>query len=323
MNELIENDLKKLSAVLESESRIGRFGREEWNRGLIAGGGKLLRPRLVISTARLCGYSGDVHIGFAAAVELLHNSSLFHDDIIDSATLRRGKPSLNSVLGNSFALLAGDYFIARSFSIAARLGPPEAAVELPDCLAALVQGQLLEMEQENNLGCTRDAYERVIDLKTASLIRTSMRVGAIVASASDELLNTLTRIAGIAGRLFQIGDDIFDYVADKDDTGKIRFQDVREGKMTLPGILFAERAGADELDFFKRCMGNKALTDSDGMIILDAMNRLNVFNDILAEYKSRHDEIKSMTILLPANEFTEDFNALIENLIGRLYSSFE
>lgn len=205
---------------------------------LLLAGGKRYRPLL----AQLASEFGPARDGrpieAGVAVELIHVGSLYHDDVIDEAMTRRGEPSGNAIWGDSLAIMAGDYLLARASEVAARHLGNESVLLLATTYAELVQGQTLELQLDGDLSHGPDDYYRVIGGKTASLIRTSARIGALASDTPREVVDALSTWAWELGVVFQITDDALDLVATDDFLGKPAGSDIREGKYTLP-LLYA------------------------------------------------------------------------------------
>lgn len=206
---------------------------------LLKAGGKRLRPLLALLAARLGPARDRRAVEAAAAVELIHVGSLYHDDVIDEADTRRGGPSVNANWNNTLAVLAGDFLISRASELASTNLDMESVRMLAMTYTELVEGQTLEFRLVGRLDHGIDSYRRVIDLKTASLIRTAVHVGARAADAPPEVVEALSRWAFELGRVFQIADDALDLVATTDLLGKPAGADLREGTFTLPVLLAA------------------------------------------------------------------------------------
>ncbi len=206
---------------------------------LLKAGGKRLRPLLALLAARFGPARDHRAVEAAAAVELIHVGSLYHDDVIDEADTRRGGPSVNTNWNNTLAVLAGDFLISRASELASTHLDMESVRMLAVTYTELVEGQTLEFRLAGRLDHDIADYQRVIDLKTASLIRTSVYVGARAAEAPEAVAETLSRWAFELGRVFQIADDALDLVATTDLLGKPAGADLREGTFTLPVLLAA------------------------------------------------------------------------------------
>lgn len=226
------------SRLLEATTADDQF-LTEIAQHLLAGG-KRYRPLLAQVAAELGGVDGTDPIEAGVAVELVHLGSLYHDDVIDEADSRRGRTSVNDNWTNTIAILAGDFLLARASEVAAPLGS-EAVALLAGTYALLCEGQVRELTLTDNLAHGPDTYFEVIEKKTASLIRTSVRLGAIAGGADRETIEAATRWGHEVGLVFQLADDVLDLVATEDFLGKPAGSDILEGTFTLP-VLYALRS---------------------------------------------------------------------------------
>lgn len=205
--------------------------------GYLKSKGKLIRPILVILTAKLFGHVNDNVISAAAAVEMLHNASLIHDDVVDESKKRRGNPTINSIWDNHIAVLVGDFFVSSALQQAIATGD----IRIVNTLAGL--GKLLSLGEIDQIYNARyhkldeKAYFEIISRKTASLFVSCIEMGAFAVDADPALTRRMCRFAELLGLCFQIRDDIFDYFSDEK-IGKPTGNDLREGKVTLP-LLYA------------------------------------------------------------------------------------
>jgi heptaprenyl diphosphate synthase len=201
---------------------------------LLLAGGKRFRPLLALLAAEF-GKGRDHRPAEAGvSVELIHVGSLYHDDVIDEADVRRGAASVNANWSNTVAILAGDFLMARASEVAATHLSQESVRLLAATYAELVEGQTRELQLDFDLDHGVAEYEQVIAGKTASLIRTSARLGALASDADDHVVEALSRWAWELGMVFQIADDALDLVADEETIGKPAGSDIREGKFTMP-----------------------------------------------------------------------------------------
>jgi heptaprenyl diphosphate synthase len=204
-------------------------------RHLLDAGGKRFRPMMVLLAAQLGNRDAAEVIPSALVVELTHLATLYHDDVMDEATVRRGVPSANNEWGNTVAILTGDYLFARASELVADLGPE--AVRLQSAtFARLVRGQIRE-----TIGpaCDDDPVQHYLDVladKTGSLIATSARFGAWLAGAPDDQVDLVTRFGEAIGIAFQLADDVIDIASDGSQSGKTPGTDLREGVPTLPSL---------------------------------------------------------------------------------------
>ena len=221
---------------------------------LINAGGKRIRPALAIAAAASAGIDANTSILLSGvSVELVHLASLYHDDVMDDALQRRNVPSVNSKWSNLIAIVVGDFLLAKAAGIAARLGQNTAQL-LADTLGLLCEGQILEVNATYDSNRTVDHYLDAISGKTASLMATSCKIGALVANTDESLALDLERIGYLFGITYQIRDDILDIVATFEELGKAPAQDLAEGVYTLPIIiaLADEPKGSDLRKFLER-----------------------------------------------------------------------
>ena len=204
---------------------------------LLLAGGKRYRPLLALVTAELGPGTGDEPVEAGVAVELVHAGSLYHDDVIDNSDTRHGVESVNARWDNTAAILGGDFLLARASEVAAPLGQ-EAVALIAATYATLCEGQVLELELAGDLDHEPDDYYRVIGGKTASLIRTSARLGALTAGADRDTIEAVSEWAWEMGLVFQVADDVLDLVASESFLGKPAGSDIGEGTFTLP-VLYA------------------------------------------------------------------------------------
>ena len=203
---------------------------------IVAGGGKRLRPMLLLLAARALGHQGaDAH-QLAAVVEFIHTSTLLHDDVVDESDLRRGRSTANAVFGNAASVLVGDFLYSRSFQLMVELGSMRVQEILADTTNRIAEGEVLQLLHVRNPDVDEAAYLRVIERKTAILFAAATRLGALLAGACDDVQARLHEYGLALGHAFQIADDVLDYSADEATLGKHLGDDLAEGKVTLPLI---------------------------------------------------------------------------------------
>ncbi len=260
---------------------------------LLLAGGKRFRPLLALLAAEFGPSRDHRPIEAGVAVELIHVGSLYHDDVIDEADVRRGAASVNANWTNTVAILAGDFLMARASEVAATHLSQESVRLLAATYAELVEGQTRELQLQDDLNHGIDEYHQVIGGKTASLIRTSARLGAMAADADPDVVENLATWAWEVGMVFQIADDALDLVADQETIGKPAGSDIREGTFTAPVLLAAAGPDGDRVRALLR--GGSPYDDStvDEVIRIvrgggfidvaleEASNRLKVADDAL------------------------------------------
>lgn len=243
----IASDLAAVEATLHEQLRAENPLLEELGTHLLKGGGKRLRPALVLLSAQPFDYRPERLIPVAVAVELIHMATLIHDDIVDEADLRRGLPTVNARWGSSVSVLLGDYLFARAFSILAETGDNRLVRIMAEVVFRMSEGELEHTTGTFNVSRAKDAYLEHIDKKTATFIAECCRVGALLGAADEVAVEALGRYGQAIGIGFQIVDDILDFAGSARELGKPPGTDLLSGVITLP-VLYAlqhDKAGAE------------------------------------------------------------------------------
>ena len=233
----------------------------ETSQHLVAAGGKRFRPLVVLLAAQFGDPAAQGVVPAAVVVELTHLATLYHDDVMDEALLRRGAVSANSRWGNTVAILTGDFLFARASDILADLGP-EAVRLQARTFERLVQGQIRETVGPDDGADPVDHYLRVVADKTGSLIGTSGRFGALLSGAGDAATEILTRYGERIGVAFQLSDDLLDVMSESADSGKTPGTDLREGVPTLPVLLLRRAASGGDADLLAALDGDLSSDDA-------------------------------------------------------------
>jgi len=268
-------------------------------------GGKKLRALLTLASAKLSGYDGLSHIHLASCVELIHNATLLHDDVIDNSKKRRGRTTSNIVFGNQASILIGDYLLSRCFEIMVDVGSLEILKLLSSVSAEISQGEVLQLQHEKQININEETYLNIIEKKTASLFGAATKVGGILGKKSENEKSALLSYGKNLGMAFQITDDILDYFSTKN-FGKEIGNDFLENKITLPIIVLFQKANDEEkkiIESFFKVKGRK--TDLDYMLNLfkkyDVMNacknRARYFSEIASDALGIYKDTKLRKIL--------------------------
>lgn len=244
--EIVEPDLEQVERDISVESVASVEAITTINQYLQAGGGKRLRPALLLLCNRLFGPSTDCARHLAAVVEMIHTATLVHDDVIDVAKTRRGRPSTNVVWGNHISVLAGDWLYMQAFQLALRQRNFHILDVLISLTQMMVEGELLQFERLHCMDITEADYMELVDRKTASLFSACASLGAVAAGADDAAEAKLGDFAWNLGMAFQLVDDILDFTSTEKILGKPAGNDLREGKVTLPVIYTLPEASAAE-----------------------------------------------------------------------------
>ncbi|MGA3333515.1 MAG: polyprenyl synthetase family protein [Terracidiphilus sp.] len=255
--ELLREDLVAVEQELGRDAASSVSTITEIAEYLREGGGKRIRPTLLLLSAHQLGYAGQGAIRLGAVVEMLHTATLVHDDIIDGADVRRGRPSANTNWGNEKCVLAGDWLYMQAFKVALE----ERNLRVLDLLISLtqqmVEGELFQIQKLGKMVSEAEYYD-LIFRKTACLFSISMRLGAVLAGASEAEETSLATFGRAVGLAFQIVDDVLDLTATEEVLGKPVASDLREGKATLAVIHAADHGTATDRKAIRRVLDDRS-----------------------------------------------------------------
>ena len=278
----VESDLRMIEKLLEEELSTSLEVLNDMVRHTLFAAGKRLRPLLMILCARLCGAITPEVFRASVIFEYLHVASLLHDDLIDEAKTRRGKPAAYTIWGNAGAVLSGDFLLARTVAIAAETND----MDIVKCLAALTtemaQGELQQLVLKGHVEITEEEYFQVIHRKTALLIEMACRVGGMLVKAPVEQIKAVDTYGYHLGMAFQIMDDILDYTADSATLGKQTGADLREGKVTLPILILLKHCTPDEKTYIKCLFGQKEVSDTDMNRVVEMLTQYHALSQSLS-----------------------------------------
>tara|TARA_Y100000741_G_C18239985_1_gene553247 strand:+ start:620 stop:1633 length:1014 start_codon:yes stop_codon:yes gene_type:complete len=250
-------------------------------------GGKKIRALLTLGSSKLCGYTkGTRDVNLAACVELIHNATLLHDDVIDKSIIRRGKKTSNSIWGNQSSILVGDYLLSRCFEMMVEDGDLNILKLLSSTSSKIAQGEVLQLEHKGEVDMLEETYLKIINSKTAVLFSAATKVGAIIANKTEKEKEALEFYGKNLGLTFQIADDTLDYNASLNIFGKKVGQDFYEGKVTLPIILTYQQANKFEKKYLKNIFMKKNRTKEDFNNIVELILKYKIINQCYkkAEY---------------------------------------
>lgn len=284
--DLLREDLAALEGEFGHDTVAGVQAITEIGEYLRAGGGKRIRPALLLLSSKLFNYQGRGAVRLGAVVEIIHTATLVHDDIIDEAKTRRGRPSANTQWGNSKCVLAGDWLYMQAFKIAVQERNFRILDTLIELTQQMVEGELLQMEKLGQL-ISLDEHFDLIYRKTACLFSVCMRLGAILGGASPEQEQAVGRYGHDLGMAFQIVDDVLDLTASEEVLGKPVASDLREGKVTMSVIHALERCTVEERGKIETILSDRAfngVSHADIMNILKRYGSLDAATDRAARY---------------------------------------
>ncbi len=270
--EMLREDLSAIEREFGRDTVSGVGGITEIGEYLRSGGGKRIRPALLLLSAKLFDYRGRGAVRLGAVVEIIHTATLVHDDIIDEAETRRGRPAANTQWGNSKCVLAGDWLYMQAFKVALQERNFRILDTLIDLTQQMVEGELLQIEKQGKL-ISLDEYFDLIFRKTACLFSVCMRMGAILGGATAEQEENLAQYGRDLGMAFQIVDDVLDLTASEDVLGKPVASDLREGKVTMAVIHSLERCTELERRLIANVVDERAVDGGTHAEVLDILNR--------------------------------------------------
>jgi len=236
IRDLVGDDLENLDATIRSRLASDVVLVNQVAHYIIGGGGKRLRPLLVLIAAKACGYRGPHHIDAAAIIEFIHTATLLHDDVVDHSELRRGKDTANSLFGNEASVLVGDFLYSRAFQMMTEIGIVRIMKVLANASNLIAEGEVLQLMNCNDPDTSEHRYLEVIRRKTAMLFEAGTRIPAILSGQPPAVENALAEFGQRLGVAFQLVDDVLDYSAASEQMGKNAGDDLAEGKPTLPLI---------------------------------------------------------------------------------------
>lgn len=280
--------------------------------------GKQLRPLLLIMCAKIFGRVDEHVLASAAAVELLHNASLIHDDVVDNSATRRNQPTVNAVWDNHIAVLVGDFFTSSAMQEAISTGD----IRIIDALCHL--GRVLSLGEIDQISNARDhsvdaeTYFRIVDYKTASLFVAAARMGCLAAGASDVQTAALADFALLFGRCFQLRDDVFDYYPSTL-VGKPTGNDLREGKVSLPLLLALENTEGAERDAVAAMLKHDSLADGEIDAIMAFARDNGGIDATYATMRELRSQACSKLESLPDSEICGELESLFDFVIERQY----
>lgn len=274
---------------------------------ITSSGGKRLRPLFHLISAEIAGYKGDAQIEIAGIIESIHTASLLHDDIVDMAEMRRGKPTANSVWGNQVVVLVGDFLYSNALKTAVSLKNQKIMEALSEATTRMTEGELLQLNRIGDPEMTEEDYIEIISAKTGALISAACRIGAVLGGMPEEMETALGGFGMKIGIVFQMADDILDYMAEEGDLGKKLCKDLEEGKITLPLLYLLREADEEEVIELKRIISD----NFQGEGIEKVMTLLKKYRAIDASFKRARSLVDEAKAGLSAFPHTPAKDALL------------
>jgi len=313
----VQDDLEKIEIALKKNLQSHLDLVSEVAGHLLFSGGKRLRPLLIILCARICDYNKGDEISISTAVEYLHAATLLHDDIVDDAALRRGKPVANSIWGNPITVLVGDFLFARASSIVSSTGKMGVVKVMAEIMEEMSQGEIDQLVRKGDLNISEKDYMKVIRQKTAVLFQGACQTGAIIADAEKKKEKALSAFGLNIGIAFQMIDDLIDYISDTKTLGKEAGADIKEGKLTLPVIYSLKKASSSDRTFIHKMIENKNFSKHDFQTLIELLEKykgISYVQDKAAFYIKKAKESLS---IFPSSEHKEILTAIADFTLVR------
>jgi octaprenyl-diphosphate synthase len=315
--ELIGNDLRSVEEQFRKDlasdvpliRKVGEY--------VLSSGGKRIRPAMLLLAAKLCNYTGNQAIPLASVVEFIHTSTLLHDDVVDSATLRRGQASANTLWGNEASVLIGDFLFSKSFSLMVGVGSLDVLRVMSQATTVIAEGEVMQLLYTGDLDLTEENYIGVVRAKTAVLLSAACQCGALLGNATAEQEQALAEFGMELGIAFQLMDDLLDYTASEADFGKSIGHDLEEGKMTLPLIHTLRQCSSEERDQIADIVAKDELSPQEFSWVTDLVRRQGGIDYTIERARACVDSCRRHLAVFPASQCKDALLELAEYVVTR------
>lgn len=280
---------------------------------IVSSGGKRIRPVLTFLSGYMLGADRQSLVKIATSIELIHNATLLHDDVIDNSSLRRGRETVKKRWGEDVAILVADYLFSNAFDIVLEILKPEILKGLTSITSKMCEGELFQLEKKQEMLSINDYY-KIIDLKTSLLFSAATSLSAISVNSSSKQINDLSEFGLLLGRSFQITDDILDYTGTKKNHNKDIGKDLAEGKQTMPLIYTLEKANEKDSSSIKEILNN----GRDFNLIMDYIKRYEGIEYSLREAKNISSRATRLLGTFEKNSYSDILVSLPEDICKRV-----
>lgn len=314
-----ESDLKEVERSLldlfqSNASLIPTIGQY-----IVTGGGKRIRPLFLLASTDIFGYKEKNRIELASIIEAIHTASLIHDDIVDSALMRRGQPTANAVWSNQIVVLVGDFLYSNALKAAVFQKNQLIMEHLSMATTRMTEGELLQLSRISDPAISEDDYLNIIAGKTGALISAACSLGAIVSGANEDQTKALAAFGMKTGMAFQMADDILDYAADENDFGKNLGKDLEEGKITLPLIELLAAANETEAQEIRDIISSDTNAEPGAALhrMFELFKKYDTINISMQKASRLIDEAKNELTIFDRSSSIEILNVLAEYALVR------
>lgn len=315
---LIGEDLKNMELQFKKDLQSDVPLIRKVGEYVLASGGKRIRPALLILAAKLCGYQGERHVSLASVIEFIHTATLLHDDVVDSANMRRGIASANTLWGNEASVLVGDFLFSKSFSLMVADGDLNILKVLSNATTMIAEGEVLQLICTSDLDITDERYIEVVRCKTAILLAAACRAGAILGKANPACETALGEFGMELGIAFQLIDDTLDYTASEEQFGKSIGHDLEEGKITLPLIHTLKQCTADERRLIAEVVEKELLDKEEFESVFGLVKKHGGIDYTVATAKSYIDRAKTRLGVFEDSSSKSALLALADYIVTRV-----
>lgn len=281
---------------------------------IIGGGGKRLRPLLVVLAGRACGCTGTAHIEAAAFIEFIHTATLLHDDVVDSSSMRRGRDTANEVFGNQASVLVGDFVYSRAFQMMASLASQQVMEIMADATNVIAEGEVLQLMNAHDPDTTEQRYLEVIYRKTARLFEAGAEVAAVLSGSPQPLQRALASYGCHLGTAYQLVDDVLDYRSNPTERGKNLGDDLAEGKPTLPLIHALRTSGESAQVLIRQAIEHGGVERLEPIVAAIESTGGLAYAAQLAEHESQ--QALAALAALPDSQYKRGLVALAHFAVG-------
>ncbi len=315
--DLIADDKNAVDETIQARLKSSVVLINQISGYIINSGGKRLRPILVLLTARAFGYQGSHHVDLAAVVEFIHTATLLHDDVVDGSELRRGQHSANAVWGNEASVLVGDFLYSRAFQMMVDIRSMRVMEILSNATNTIAEGEVLQLLNCRDADTTEERYLNVIRYKTAKLFEAAAQLGAVIADRSPEEEQAMVRYGLHLGTAFQLVDDVLDYSAEPEQTGKNIGDDLAEGKPTLPLIHAMRHGTPEQAGVIREAIENGGRDQIDA--IINAVESTGAIEYTSRSARAEADLALAALAGIPDSPFKEALKTLADFSVSRAY----
>ena len=314
---LIAPDMERVNTCIQTRLRSEVVLINQIGAYIINSGGKRLRPVIHLLSARAFGHEADQHIDLAAIIEFIHTATLLHDDVVDGSDMRRGEATANNLWGNEASVLVGDFLYSRSFQMMVEIGSMRVMDIMADATNTIAEGEVLQLLNCHDPDTTEARYLEVIHNKTAKLFESAARIGAVISDRSEAEEQAMAAYGMHLGCAFQLIDDVLDYTADSDATGKNVGDDLAEGKPTLPLIHAIREGSPEQAQVIRQAIEQGGLEVIDQ--ILEAIESTGAIDYTARCAKAEADLAVEALSNIPASEYKDALIALAHFAVNRNY----